>query len=172
MKIPFDAIVEPGLNLEITNTEWFPDGDWDRVSPVQAKIFLIRKNRRVFLDGYLNFSCRFACDSCLEIYDEVQDFFFKVEFEYLALNDPYWQSEEHQCPQAEMDVEVLLQPEIDIHAILAQQVILSIPAKRLCVESCRGLCPSCGKNLNKDACLCQNQKQNSPFQILAQLKVK
>jgi len=172
MKISFDAIVEPGLNLEIHDTEWFPEDDCSRVGPVQAKLFLTRQNRRVFLEGRLNFTCRFACDSCLELYEEVQDFFFKIEFECLAASDPYWQSEEHQCPQADMDVEFLHEPEIDIHAMLSQQVILSVPAKRLCSQSCRGLCPSCGCNLNKEKCSCPTLEPNSPFQVLAQLKEK
>jgi len=172
MKILFDAIVEPGLSLEINDAEWFPEDDWVRVGPVQAKLFLTRQNQRVLLDGQLHFTCRFECDSCLELYDEVQDFSFKIEFEHLASNDPYWQSDEHQCPQAEMDVETLQQPEIDIYAMLEQQVILSVPAKRLCSQSCRGLCPSCGRNLNRDVCSCHGQQSNSPFQVLAQLKVK
>ena len=172
MKISFDAIVEPGLDLEIHDADWFPEDDCVRVGPVQAKLSLTRQNRRVFLDGRLNFTCRFACDSCLELYDEVQDLSFKIEFEYLASNDPYWQSDEHQCPQADMDVEFLHEPEIDIDAMLAQQVILSVPAKRLCSQSCRGLCPSCGSNLNKSECTCRDREPNSPFQVLAQLKVK
>lgn len=174
MKISFDAILDPGLHLEITDAEWFPEGDWRRVGPVQAKLFLTRQNRRVFLDGRLHFTCRFVCDSCLEDYDDAQDFSFKVEFEYLDAKDPYWQSDEHehQCPQAEMEVEFVSEPEIDIHAMLEQQVILSVPVKRLCSHSCRGLCPSCGRNLNTDVCSCHDQESNSPFQVLAQLKVK
>jgi len=172
MKIHFDAIVEPGLNLEINDVDWFPEGDCLRVGPVQAKLSLARRNRRVFVDGRLNFTCRFACDSCLELYDEVQDLPFTIACDHLAANDPYWQSVEHQCPQAEMDVEVLSEPEIDIHAMLAQQVVVSLPAKRLCSQSCRGLCPSCGINLNKEACSCRERASNSPFQVLANLKVK
>lgn len=172
MKIRFDAIVETGLTLQISDSQWFPEGDCGRVGPVQATLFFTRQERRVFLEGRLNFIGRFECDSCLDFYDEEQDLFFKIEFEYLTANDPYWLSEEHQCPQAEMDVEVLSEPEIDIHSMLAQQVILSIPAKRRCSDSCRGLCPSCGKNLNNDICQCRKQEADSPFQILKQLKVK
>ena len=174
MKISFDAIVDPGLSLEITDAEWFPEGDWLRVGPVQAKVFLTRQNRRLFLDGHLHFVCRFGCDSCLEDYDDVQDLTFKVEFEYLDAKDPYWQSEEHehQCPAAEMEIEFLAEPEVDLCAVLEQQVILSLPVKRRCSPTCRGLCPSCGRNLNTEVCSCQGQESNSPFQALARLKVR
>ncbi|MDD5758152.1 MAG: DUF177 domain-containing protein [Desulfobulbaceae bacterium] len=172
MKIRFDAIVEPGLTVQVTDSQWFPEADCGRVGPVQANLSFTRQERRVFLEGRLQYTGCFECDSCLEPYSEEQDLFFTIEFDYLAANDPYWLAEEHQCPQAEMDVEVLSEPEIDVYSILAQQVILSIPAKRRCSESCRGLCPSCGKNLNNESCLCRNREANSPFQVLAQLKVK
>lgn len=172
MKIPFDAIVESGVTLEINDAEWFPEDDWSRVGPVHAKLFLTRQLRRVIVDGHLHFTCCFVCDSCLEPYEEVQDFPFKVELEYLAAADPYWQSDEQQCSPVEMDVEVLREPEVDIESLLAQQVIVSVPVKRLCSQSCRGLCPTCGINLNKEECLCRGLPANSPFQVLAQLQGK
>ncbi len=172
MKIPFEQIPAAGLELEVDNASWFPEDGWIRVGPVLAKLILMRRDQRVLLDGRLMFASRFECDSCLEPYEESQDFHFKIDFEYLAPSDPYWLTEEHQCPEAEMDVVVLQEPEIDILAMLEQQVILSAPAKRLCSEACRGLCPSCGQNFNKGTCSCRDREQNSPFQVLLQLKVK
>lgn len=172
MKILFDDIPELGLTLEVTDTSWFPEEDWLRVGPVRAELFLTRREQRVFLDGRLKFTSRFECDRCLESYEEVQDFRFRIDFEYLAADDPYWQTEDHQCPEAEMDVVVLSEPQIDIEAVLEQQVILSVPAKRLCTGTCQGLCPTCGQNLNKGSCSCSGQKPNSPFQVLANLKLK
>lgn len=172
MKILFEKIPEPGLELEVNDASWFPEGDWARLGPVRAKLLLTRRAQRVFVDGHLVFTSRFECDSCLEPYEESQDFPFKIAFEYLAPDDPYWQTEEHQCPQTEMDVVVLEEPEIDILAMLAQQVILSVPVKRLCSEECRGLCPTCGQNLNKGQCSCRDRDYESPFQVLARLKVK
>ena len=170
MKILYDAIPKSGLALDVNDSEWFPEHDCPRVGPVSAKVSLTRQEHRVFLDGRLCFVCRFVCDSCLELYDEPQDFFFKMEFEHRAAHDPHWQSEDQQCVAGEMDIEFLREPEIDLSAVLAQQVVLSMPTKRLCSPSCRGLCPCCGLNLNKEQCVCRDQKTNSPFQVLAQVK--
>lgn len=172
MKIPFEQIPAAGLELEVNDASWFPEEGWVRVGPVRAKLTLTRREQRVFLDGRLIFTSRFECDSCLEPYEESQDLHFKIDFEYLASGDPYWLTEEHQCPETEMDVVVLQEPEIDILATLEQQVILSVPAKRRCSEECRGLCPSCGHNLNTGACSCRGPGEESPFQVLAKLKVK
>jgi len=35
-----------------------------------------------------------------------------------------------------------------------QNAALALPAKVLCAEDCRGLCPRCGANLNRTSCTC------------------
>lgn len=39
---------------------------------------------------------------------------------------------------------------------IRQELIMAIPVKPVCFEGCRGLCPGCGRNLNKEACHCKN----------------
>lgn len=43
---------------------------------------------------------------------------------------------------------------IDISDFLRQEIILHFPSIPVCSKSCKGLCPSCGKNLNKATCSC------------------
>ena len=43
---------------------------------------------------------------------------------------------------------------LDLGDVLREQLYLTLPLKRLCREDCRGLCPTCGKNLNTGACGC------------------
>lgn len=172
MKILFDEILETGLTLEIHDSNWFPEGDWVRVGPVQADLHLTRRNNQVLMNGRLQYTHRFECDCCLEDYEETRDEHFQVEFEYLAASDPYWSLDagEHECPEEEMDVVILKEPALHIEAILEQQVLLSLPAKRVCSDSCRGLCSHCGNNLNNDTCSCHERESTSPFRGLAQVK--
>ena len=44
--------------------------------------------------------------------------------------------------------------EIDIRDDLRQFLMLAVPQKLLCKESCAGLCPRCGRNLNRERCSC------------------
>ena len=44
---------------------------------------------------------------------------------------------------------------VDITEIIENAMISTLPIKRLCSEKCKGLCQSCGKNLNKETCTCQ-----------------
>ncbi len=38
--------------------------------------------------------------------------------------------------------------------VLREQILLALPAKILCKEECKGLCPGCGRNRNTDSCDC------------------
>ena len=43
---------------------------------------------------------------------------------------------------------------LDMDAELSEQLEMEFPARFLCKEDCRGLCPKCGKNLNEGECGC------------------
>jgi uncharacterized protein len=58
--------------------------------------------------------------------------------------------------------------EIDLDEILSTLFILDMETKFLCSPDCKGLCPTCGKNLNFGPCTCR--KQIDPrFAVLEQL---
>jgi uncharacterized protein len=44
---------------------------------------------------------------------------------------------------------------LDVIEMLREQFQLALPMKPLCAESCRGLCPECGANLNRAECGCR-----------------
>ena len=58
--------------------------------------------------------------------------------------------------QAEAE-EVYALPErgdLDLSQAVREQLALSVPQFALCREDCRGLCPTCGTNLNESSCDC------------------
>ena len=53
---------------------------------------------------------------------------------------------------------------------VADSIILDIPSRILCVDDCKGVCPSCGTNLNKGKCKCKKQTERAnPFSVLKDL---
>lgn len=44
---------------------------------------------------------------------------------------------------------------IDLSEMLKQEIILHFPIISVCSKSCKGLCPVCGKDLNKSGCKCE-----------------
>ncbi len=59
--------------------------------------------------------------------------------------------------------------EINLMPLLEEIEVLSWPSKVLCSESCLGLCPSCGQNLNQGRCRCRPEVAPGPFAGLRDL---
>ncbi len=53
---------------------------------------------------------------------------------------------------------------------LLDAVSLSVPVKKLCKTSCKGLCDHCGANLNMDNCQCDQEKTDPRWDALKKLK--
>jgi uncharacterized protein len=43
---------------------------------------------------------------------------------------------------------------LDVDRLIFGELLISLPAKVLCSDDCRGLCPVCGNNLNVSECGC------------------
>ena len=61
---------------------------------------------------------------------------------------------------------------VEVNDIFWEQVVLELPLKVVCSEDCRGICPVCGKNRNREACSCTEGNVPGPFEILKNLKGK
>lgn len=55
----------------------------------------------------------------------------------------------------ERDIHPFTGDTIDLAPEVLGQIFLQLPMRLLCKEDCRGLCPVCGANLNKQKCSCQ-----------------
>jgi uncharacterized protein len=57
--------------------------------------------------------------------------------------------------EADFDYEVEPATEfIDLGEDIRQEIVLSFSQRMLCAPACKGLCPGCGVNLNKEKCKC------------------
>jgi uncharacterized protein len=62
------------------------------------------------------------------------------------------------------DVRPYANNSIDLTDYLRETMILEVPLKPLCREDCKGICPICGKNNNKETCSCMaNLKQEETY---------
>ena len=59
--------------------------------------------------------------------------------------------------------------EIDLDHLLREQFHLALPMKPLCSDSCHGLCPICGTNLNRETCACTREWQDPRLDALRAL---
>ena len=59
--------------------------------------------------------------------------------------------------------------EIDISGIVADRFLMNISGRYLCSEDCKGLCPTCGHDLNESDCGCNNEYVDPRWQALADI---
>ena len=61
---------------------------------------------------------------------------------------------------------------IDLDPVVREQVVLSLPTYPVCQESCKGLCPVCGANLNERDCGCDRHVPDPRWAGLEKLRQK
>ena len=57
---------------------------------------------------------------------------------------------------------------VDLDEIFSTACILAMDGKHLCSEDCKGLCPTCGKDLNEGPCGC-GKELDPRLAVLAKL---
>ena len=56
---------------------------------------------------------------------------------------------------------------VELTDAVRDALLLELPMRMLCSEDCRGLCPVCGVNLNRNTCTCQEGAEvMNPFSAL------
>lgn len=60
--------------------------------------------------------------------------------------------------------------QLDLGPLVRDAVVLGLPLAPLCHEGCRGLCPTCGANLNEGPCDCPPRDGDPRWAVLDALK--
>ncbi|MDR1483037.1 MAG: DUF177 domain-containing protein [Synergistaceae bacterium] len=84
--------------------------------------------------------------------------------------------ESHDDIDEDGDVDVIpidsFQAEFDISPYIWEVLLLSLPERVLCSDSCGGLCPICGKNLNEGDCGCESDSADPRLEVLRDYSIK
>ncbi len=65
------------------------------------------------------------------------------------------------------EVYPIVDDDIPMDRMILEAISLSLPNRIICREDCKGLCPVCGCDLNKEQCDCStNNEKDSPFSQL------
>jgi uncharacterized protein len=131
--------------VELGELEWAPiDGQPPR--RVLGTLRLQRTNRGILATGRARTLARRTCIRCLDEFDEPVEVALAEEF--LASVDPATGAV-LPVDGAEGDVSRIdAHREIDLAALLADELTLAEPMHPLCRPDCRGLCPVCGLRLD------------------------
>ncbi|MBQ7467091.1 MAG: DUF177 domain-containing protein [Clostridia bacterium] len=108
----------------------------------------------VHVKGFVDVPCRFVCDRCAGSFQK--NLYFDFEEEICKKS----QNSEDDDGFAYDD-----NGNVDIEEIVKNLIITNFPTKILCRPDCKGLCQTCGINLNDEECEHQKKKigENNPF---------
>lgn len=62
--------------------------------------------------------------------------------------------------------------DLDLARAVHEHVLLAVPQYVICEESCRGLCPRCGTNLNESTCDCVVEEEDPRWAALKRLRME
>jgi uncharacterized protein len=170
--VRFQEIAPQGNRYEVCTLAADALGDECRVEAGSVVAFCLLRPKgadAVEVRGEASATVSLQCDRCLEMFA----FPVRVEFQLTLvvesgpLPDMYLSEME-----ADSEIDVLTEPIVDIDDLIRQQIELALPAKRICSEQCRGLCPHCGVNRAAVRCNCDEHAGDHPFAALARLKKK
>jgi len=132
--------------------------------PTNVKLVIQKVKDEYYCHGEATVKVEAECSRCLEMFDlELNgelNFVVKTEQGEAILS-------------SDANLEVIYvdshEPVIELHEPIRQSLMLSIPIKPICSTECRGLCPSCGANLNEGNCDCTGKEVDERWEGLRDL---
>lgn len=171
-----DLIANPGASRgvddavhreDVATGSWGPADEALR-SPVAYDLVLEMLVDGLLARGSLAFTTSQPCARCLVDVVVEQD----VEVSELYL-DPNRIEEDDDHEEVDLGYELhVAEGHIDLEAMLRDTVVATLPLRTLCSEDCRGLCPTCGADRNREGCGHRYEPEADPrWAVLQELDV-
>jgi uncharacterized protein len=119
------------------------------------------------LRGKLAAGFEVSCARCLEPVSQ------EVRREFELLYRPLGADagrDELSVTDAEAEIGYYQGEGILLEDVLREQVLLALPLKVTCREDCKGLCPQCGTNLNREHCSCATLLEEPRWSALKEIR--
>ena len=123
--------------------------------PVTASLKLFRQDDKVFVKAELSVVMELECARCLSLVHRQLTGTFENQYQYQyqpLLNTP-------QRLMDDIGIRYYSEDYIDLSDEIKEGFILEIPARILCSDNCKGLCPRCGQDLNQAECDCRLESE-------------
>jgi uncharacterized protein len=113
------------------------------------------------IKGKLLISFFSTCDRCLKQFRNLRS----VPYEFVISNSDKVNRKQR------LDVVVIPASAdiIDLIPTFRELIYIEIPMKNICTETCQGLCPNCGINVNDEQCECNVNSGHRPMEELKKI---
>jgi uncharacterized protein len=176
MKIPVDEITESAHEITFAErldelNELYKKGEFrDFGFPpfLEVALAYYRSGQEIFFKGILSGTLEAFCSRCLSSYS----FLLDKDFDFVLVPDPNKAARKtEELKREDLGLSYYSTEEINLTPLIREQVMLALPTRPLCRESCRGLCGGCGVNLNHETCNCVASTADPRMAIFRTLKV-
>ncbi len=124
--------------------------------PANAVLTVLNTGKNLVVEGIVSGTIELTCSRCLKHF--IFDFEAPIEETYVHSMDNY--AEQAIPYSGDM---------LDLTPEVLKSILLELPMKAVCSEECRGLCPKCGSDLNKDGCGCVHGDVDPRLSVLKNL---
>ncbi len=135
--------------------------------PIVLEVSITRRGRNVVVQGRLTGSLAYVCSRCAGDATREVDHAFSHVFVSRSHHPAF--PDDLDAP-GEAEFTFYDGHEVRVEPVVAEEFVLSMPWFPVCSESCRGLCPHCGQNLNEGTCSCEADVVDPRWAPLLNLK--
>ncbi|MBN1794719.1 MAG: DUF177 domain-containing protein [Candidatus Omnitrophica bacterium] len=131
MRIDLTAIPAEGLTIDTTYDPDLLELNIEYLryeGPVAAHIQVAKNNRDISVRVTMSYATTLTCSRCLENY--TQEMNKTIDLFYAHVSEHF----------------------LDITNDIRNEIFMEYPLKPLCASDCKGLCATCGQNLNTGTC--------------------
>lgn len=142
------------------------------LEPLKIGVRAFRVRDIFEVEGFLQTRVQLPCSRCLTTFKSSihSDFALTYTNEIPGLEEGP-PDEEIELSIEAIGLMVFRGDKIDLSEGLQEQMVMAFPVKPLCNATCKGLCPQCGANLNREDCGCFHRPSSNKFAVLKNLKL-
>ena len=145
------------VSYELAISDIEIDGGYPFNSPARVTATASNKTGIVRLNLDVDFLYSRPCDRCMKPLEETMEYSFEHRLIASLCGDD--------------DGDYIETPDfsLELDELIISDILLELPLKYLCDEDWKGLCPTCGHDLNEGACSCDNRVIDPRLEALKQL---
>lgn len=136
-----------------------------RTGPLHVALQVTGHEGFIEVDGKLAIDLELACSRCLEPVKEHTVIRFSEVFKRAESNE----ERDEDMEEEESDFIEVNADRLDLKPYVEEALQLFMPFAPLCSNDCKGLCQTCGQNLNEHKCSCSTEKIDVRFAALKDL---
>lgn len=183
--VNLDEIPDEGLTID----QFAPADEWleramqevfgdkrQEDDEAHLQLTLVKSGDQVTAVGGIYIHLNPTCDRCAKPFGAEQQIPIHLVFvprAKISAGSGKVMGDEETPVEEDLDFSLYDDRQLDVGAVVAEQVVLAQPMQYICKKSCKGLCPGCGKDLNSGPCTCKEKTpKESPFAALKGMKVR